>query len=226
MRNVPGVRKTKSCYAMMWMPGNNAGPLVRKLAKEHPGKVGWLVGPSAMTKTRLRPEIPYALDNDAFTAFRNVEKWSYGKWRDLMEWAKRSKINPLWLLVPDVVMNMEATIDNWNRYFPEVIEFGWPLAFAVQDGMTPKDVPSNADVIFVGGSTFWKWNTMPMWAKEFPRVHVGRVNEIRRLWQCEDAGVESVDGQGWFRDGQHGRRIPQLLQWLKGERPEETPTML
>ena len=30
-------------------------------------------------------------------------------------------------------------------------------------------------------------------------VHVGRVNSMKRLRVCEDLGVDSVDGTGWFR---------------------------
>jgi hypothetical protein len=100
----------------------------------------------------------------------------------------------------------------------EAGQYGWPLAFAVQDGMTPSDVPGNAEVVFVGGTTKWKWDTAEMWAKSFPRVHVGRVNEVRRLWQCADLGIEPVDGTGWFRDSEDGRRIPQLVGFLEGRR--------
>ncbi len=90
--------------------------------------------------------------------------------------------------------------------------YGWPLAFAVQDGMTVEDVPGDADVIFVGGSTEWKWRTVAMWCAAFQRVHVGRVNTYRRLWECHDAGAESIDGTGWTRGDQ--RQYRGLLAYL------------
>jgi hypothetical protein len=124
--------------------------------------------------------------------------------------------------VPDVVANREATLDNWKRYSPEVKALGWNTAFACQDGMTPDDVPQEADLIFIGGTTRWKWSSLPMWTRIGKPVHVGRVNELRRIWTCEDFGVVSVDGSGWFRDTSEGRRAKQLLQWADGNR-QETP---
>src|SRR5690606_19465502 len=86
---------------------------------------------------------------------------------------------PRWLLVPDVVADRDATIARWREWEPKLRPFGFPLAFAVQDGMTAEDVPADADVIFVGGTTDWKWRTVWRWCHDFPRVHVGRVNGYR-----------------------------------------------
>lgn len=90
------------------------------------------------------------------------------------------------------------------------------MAFAAQDGMTPADVPSDADVVFVGGSTSWKWANLRMWTDNFPRVHVGRVNSRRLLEQAEQAGAESCDGTGWFRDPE---RTAELEAYLKNPLP-------
>ena len=90
--------------------------------------------------------------------------------------------------------------------------FGCPLAFAAQDGMTPADVPNNADVVFIGGTTSWKWRNLLSWTVAFPRVHVGRVNSRRLLEQAETAGAESCDGTGWFRDP---TRTAELEAYLK-----------
>lgn len=207
---------------MMVMPANHSSSTIHYLAGKYPGRFGWLVGPTARFKTRLRSWMPYALDNDAYSAWTQKTKWDVEAWRSLLKWAKASGQAPLWVLVPDVVANREGTLDNWDLYASEAASFGWPLAFAVQDGMTPGDVPSNADVIFVGGTTEWKYAYLDLFTTRFKRVHVGRVNELRRLWTCQDLGVESVDGTGWFRDGQDGRRIDALHSWLADERPIET----
>lgn len=55
------------------------------------------------------------------------------------------------------------------------------------------------DVIAIGGTTEWKWSTVEMWAKEFPRVHVLRVNSPSKLDYLESLGIESCDGTGWNR---------------------------
>jgi len=124
-------------------------------------------------------------------------------------------LNPLWVLVPDVVADKEATLKKWSIYSPIAKSFGWPLAFAVQDGMTPDDVPDEC-LIFVGGTTEWKWDTVPMWAATGRRVHVGRVNSIEKVILCENLGIESVDGTGWMRGTIEGRQGKDLENWLKG----------
>lgn len=199
------------------MPANHSSPRIHYLAGKHPNRIGWLVGPSARTKTKLRPWIPYALDNDAFSAWTKGTEWNVEEWRALLQWARFSGQSPRWCIVPDVVADKTETLEKWTRYAPEAANYGWPLAFAVQDGMTPDDVPEDADVIFVGGTTEWKWRSLPTWCKNFRRVHVGRVNEIRRLYTCEEYGVESCDGTGWIRDPGDPRKLDALADWLSGE---------
>jgi hypothetical protein len=200
---------------MMVMPANHSSPVLHYLAGKHPGSLGWLIGPTARRKTKLRPWLPFALDNDAYSAWVKKVEWDLEAWRSLLRWASKQSYKPLWVLVPDVVANHEATLSNWGRFAPEAASFGWPLAFAVQDGMSMKDVPASASVVFVGGSTEFKWSTLPMWVSNFPRVHVGRVNCVKKLQECEALGVSSVDGTGWFRDETRQDKIPALTTWLE-----------
>lgn len=182
---------------MIVMPANNTGIYVGYLAGRFPGKLGHLFSPQKNRKPPGPfPFMPYALDNSAYGAFMQGVEWEEDPWLDLLEWAKLSGTPPLWCIVPDVVGDRIRTLRRWDIYGPKVERYGWPLAFAVQDGMDASDVPSNADVIFVGGTTEWKWRTMAIWCREFPHVHVGRVNTYRRLWQCHDAGAKSCDGTG------------------------------
>jgi len=192
------------------MLANNTGIRTGYLAGRFPGKIGHLHSPR---KNRTPPGpfgfMPYALDNGAFGA---GEDWSESDWFGLLEWAKLSGQRPAWTLVPDVVGDRIRTLRKWDIYRHVAARYGWPLAFAVQDGMTTEDVPNDAEVIFVGGSTEWKWRTVAMWCKAFQRVHVGRVNTYRRLWECHDAGAESIDGTGWMRGDQ--RQYCGLLAYL------------
>lgn len=203
---------------MMLMPANHSSSLIHYLAGKHPGKLGWLVGPSARMKTTLRPWMPYALDNDAFSAWSKNKEWDEQAWRALLIWAKDSGLHPRWVLVPDVVADKEKTLERWGVFAPHAKSFGWPVAFAVQDGMTVHDVPEDADVIFIGGTYEWKWSVAALFAWTFPRVHIGRVNELDRLWQAQDLGVESVDGTGWFRDPSNPKKLPNMIKWLEGKR--------
>ncbi len=182
---------------MIVMPGDNTGVIVGYLAGRYPGKIGHLFSPSRHNGPFSF--IPYALDNGAFAGGQN---WNEALWHKHLEWAKLSGQRPLWVLAPDMVADRVETLRKWDIYAPQLHRYGWPLAFAVQDGMTEADVPGNADVVFVGGSTEWKWRTAEQWCKSFQRVHVGRVNSYRHLWRCDDYGAESCDGTGWMRGDQ------------------------
>ncbi len=182
-----------------------------------PGRVGVLVGPSYYRKLKMRDWMPYALDNDAFSAFSKGTPWPEELWREMLRWARCVGHSPRWVLVPDVVADKKATLEKWDRYAPEAEAYGWPLAFAVQDGMTPVDVPGEAEVIFVGGSDDFKYRTLPDWCANFERVHVGRVNEVYRLQTCQRFNVESADGSGWFRDT---RRLDELTRWMRSQTKE------
>ena len=101
----------------------------------------------------------------------------------MLDAAKMNLIKPLWVVIPDVVGDREATIRKWEAHHKRVREYGWPLAFAVQDGMNKDDVPHDADVVFVGGSDTqnWKWRNAHYWCEHFQRVHIGRDNSVRRV---------------------------------------------
>ena len=199
---------------MLVMPADNTGILIGYLAGRFPGRVGHLFSPRP-GRVPCGPFsfMPFALDNGAYAAGDN---WDESEWFKLLDWAKLSGQVPAWALVPDVVGDRLRTLRKWDLYRSRLARYGWPLAFAVQDGMVSSDVPTDAQVVFVGGSTAWKWRTMAEWCRDFPRVHVGRVNSWRRLWQCHDAGAASCDGTGWTR-GNTGdfRKYPALIDYLE-----------
>lgn len=200
----------------MVMPANNTGIQVGYLAGRFPGNLGHLFSPGA--ERGPFKFMPYALDNGAYGAFSKGAEWDEAAWRRLLEWARISGQDPLWVLVPDVVGDRLRTLRKWEMFHHVARRYKWPLAFAVQDGMEPADVPLGADVVFVGGSTDWKWSTYRSWCAAFPRVHVGRVNTYGQLYKCADAGAESVDGTGWFRGDQ--RQYNGLLAFLEEQAGE------
>lgn len=179
---------------MIIMVANNSGSVAKKLAKS--GKLGNLYSPKSQQKPISNK---WALDNGRFITFKNNSEWSFEDYEKLLIWASHQKEKPLWALVPDVVMDKEKTISEFYKYLPLIQKYDFIPAFAVQDGMLPVDVPLEAKVIFIGGSTKWKWETLHIWSSSFDRVHVGRVNGRLQLQACLLNGVESVDGTGWFR---------------------------
>lgn len=165
--------------------------------------LGWLY--NAVTDAGRDPwkEMPWAIDNGVFGAWQNGRAWNHRAFYVgldvLMAKARSHRHLPMWITVPDWVADRDTTLRRWDAHAPRIASYGAPLAFVVQDGMTPADVPAESDVVFVGGSTDWKERTLSIWCATFPRVHVGRVNGYRMLRACADAGAESCDGTGWFR---------------------------
>jgi hypothetical protein len=158
------------------------------------------------------------MDNGAFGAWMHKREWDEAGFysKATVKWRPAAR----WIAVPDVVADRAATIAMWHKHAPLLAEF--PKAFVVQDGMSSADVPGNAEVVFVGGTTDWKWATVRGWCRDFPRVHVGRVNTERLLWMAHECGAESCDGTGWFRGDKV--QLEGLLRYLRessiGRRPQ------
>ena len=196
---------------MIIMPANNTGIVAKELAKT--GKIGNLFSPNAQRKPLTNY---YALDNGRFISYKNKTNWSLEDYIKLLEWAKRQKNKPQWALVPDVVANKEKTLSEYKKYLPLIKQYGFTPAFAVQDGMTKEDVPKSAKVIFIGGSTEWKWKTLNYWCSNFQHVHVGRVNTRKQLIACFLNGVKSVDGTGWFRGDKY--QLNAIKEYCNGKK--------
>lgn len=194
---------------MIVMPSNNTGAHASELSDTYPGRVGNLLSPGGW---RAPVNDCYALDNGRYPAWASGKEWSEADYLDFLLKAASHPVAPRWVLVPDCVGDCVGTLREWERWSPQIAEMGWPLAFAVQDGMIPENVPSEADVIFIGGTTGWKRRTLFQWCHSFRRVHVGRINTKRWLWECHKAGAESCDGTGWYRGDQ--MQLAGLVEYL------------
>ena len=195
---------------MLVMPSNSTGIEMGRLVGMYPRQLGHLLNPTR--KTRTYDWLPFAVDNGRFAATTAGQPWDAKQFLAYLDYVDSMGHAPLWVVVPDVVGDAKATLASWPEWSDKLRAYGWPLAMAVQDGMQPDDVPADADVVFVGGSTQWKWRTMATWCDNFARVHVGRVNTDRWLWECHEAGAESCDGTGWFRGGES--RLSGLISYL------------
>jgi hypothetical protein len=194
---------------MIVMPSNNTGFMAGYLAGKYPGKLGMLMSPDGW---RIPLDVvPYALDNGAYSAWTNNLPWDEAAFYKMLEVAKTHR-EPLWVACPDKVADRETTIKLWPQHSTRIRDFGYRPAFVVQDGMTPSDIPVDADFVFVGGSTKWKWRNLPLFAKCGVGVHVGRVNTYEALWICHELGAASCDGTGWMRGGPS--RLQPLIRYL------------
>lgn len=203
------------------MPANSTGWFWHCLARET-GRIGHLYSPGAQRGPW--PWFPFALDNGAFscwdmktnTFFEQQWRVMELRWRELIRWAAPTGLAK-WAIVPDVPGDAAKTIEKFeSSLFRVVADSEIPPALAVQDGMTVDDVRKLSNkpaVICVGGTTEWKWSTVEMWAKEFPRVHVLRCNSPEKLHYLEALGVESCDGTGWNRGDR--RQTEGLEEWAR-----------
>ena len=200
----------------MVMVSNQTGIEVGILAVKHSGRVGHMYSPGG--ERGPWPEVPYALDNDAWPAFNNKRPRDEAAHMKMLRWSVLSGQPALFALVPDVVGNRDETLREWDRWAPQMGAMGFRLAFAAQDGMTFADVPDDDCVIFIGGSDAFKDAAIKPWCARFPdRVHVGRVNGMPRLLASYHAGAVSVDGTGWFHknNNKSGGQLAMLRKFLK-----------
>lgn len=188
---------------MYLMPNNHTN--ARGLSVAFPNRWGLLMSPDGK---RNPGSLPWAIDNGMFGAWKSTgfsedpyeirEAWDGLAFLDMLAWAAKFE-KPRFVVVPDCPGNGVETIKMFSEWREQLGEF--QLAMAVQDGMIPSDVPPDV-VCFIGGTTDWKWQNLDWFAAECPRVHVARVNTGPQMWKCHRAGVESVDGSGWFRGDQ------------------------
>lgn len=198
---------------MRIMPANNGKAIVHYYAGRyaHLGLLGHIYSPAGWRQPV--PWLPYALDNGAYVAWSKQHEWDAEAFVGLCEKARRCGQPPLWVVVPDVVGDREGTLARWHEWQKCLrVEFRFRLAFAVQDGMTVDDVPREADVVFIGGTTAWKDRNIRPFCATYGHVHVGRINTERWLWYCHDCGAESCDGTGWLRGDR--RQLNGLLRYL------------
>lgn len=204
---------------MIVMVANNAGWDAGVLFGRYPQHVGHLYSPPSGRRPNFMPE--YAIDNGRYASHVSGKPWDEAAFLRLLETHAAAA---RWVVVPDCVGDRDGTLRLWDEWAPRLSAY--PLAMAVQDGMTAADVPAEAAMVFVGGTTIWKRRTLYQWPQNFPRVHIGRINTEKWLWRCLDAGVESCDGTGWFRgDKRQFRGLQQFLERHTAGRRESQRSM-
>lgn len=209
------------------MPAVNWNILTGYLAGKYPGQIGVMASPDARWMTPY-PFLPYAIDNGVFSAtVNNGKEWNPSIFLGMLSKSEQSGIDPLFIVVPDVMYDRDATLKRWDEWAPRLESYGYRLAIAVQDGMTPEDMPSEETVAFMGGSDQFKWNQTANFISSGFDTHLARVNHYKRLFWAHQLGCMSCDGSGWFRRGNDQQadepRYQPLLNYLEWtENPKTT----
>lgn len=174
------------------------------------GLLGQMVTPAEGRKPL--PGVAYGGDNG---------RWGKGYPGDHEWWAWVQSLpreHCLFIVAPDVVADVVATLAESLPWLPRIRELGFPAAFVAQDGLESLAVPWDAfDVLFIGGSTGWKLSPhaarLAREAKDRgKRIHMGRVNSGRRKAIADLFECDSVDGT--FLAFGPDVNLPRLLRWM------------
>ena len=138
-----------------------------------------------------RCEDVFGIDNGGFTGAK-IEGFT-----KLIKNQYEVKEQCLFAAVPDKIANHKETLSMWNDY--QHIADGYKKAFVVQDGFD--GWPSNADAIFLGGSTEFKDSCeaeqiVKVALDNKMHVHIGRVNTFYRFYHFHCLGAHTCDGSG------------------------------
>lgn len=161
----------------------------------------------------------WAADNDAFS-----DTFTDSAYLNMLEKYQYDRRGCLWVAVPDVVADADATLDLFHEWLPTIRDYGYPVALVGQDGMTPNVVPwLEIDALFIGGTTHWKLGpearALVVAAKTQGKlVHMGRVNSRRRIKYAKAIGCDSVDGTATVRFTD--THLPNYLEWAAA--PQQT----
>lgn len=158
-------------------------------------------------------DTPYGLDNGCFTEFKRET------WERMLDDAEDAR--PVFVALPDIVGDARRTLDLFE--FFKAKTSGLPRALVLQDGIGDYAIPWNdITAVFVGGSNTFKVapecvnacraaKMMGKW------VHVGRVNEPKRLEQWRGI-ADSIDGSGISR---FDHMLENVLRVLTAGHPQQ-----
>lgn len=174
---------------------------------------GWrlLVVASTRGRSEMRTEgFRYAIDNGAWPAYQRGKTFPREAFERVVD---ELGAGADWIVAPDIVAGGRASLDLSLSWLDRLVPIA-PVLLAVQDGMQTDDVRpilGRRVGLFVGGSTDWKLSTLASWGALGRSVgcyvHVARVNSVRRIWRCQDAGAHSIDGTSVTRWAVNIRRL-------------------
>lgn len=165
---------------------------------------------------RLPDGAVWAADSGCFTHSADFDPEWYLRW--LGKFTPEQRDRCMFATAPDVPFDAEATTKASAPWFARIRALGYPVAFCVQDGHTPANVPwREFDALFVGGTTAWKTSEEAVLLKNAAQkrgkwTHMGRVNTLRRFRFARAAGFDSCDGT-YLKYGPDVN-APKLQKWI------------
>lgn len=175
------------------------------------GQLGLLQTPR--TRYRLEGVGVWAMDNGCYTDTYPGDD----AYMATLSKAEAHKDRCLFVCVPDVVGQANATLERFGPMAARISAAGWPVALVAQDGMTVDDLPKGLPWLFIGGSTEFKLGPdaealIRAAQAQGTKVHVGRVNSRKRFRKFAELGCDTADGTFIaFAPDQH---LPKVLSWM------------
>jgi hypothetical protein len=170
------------------------------LAKEHReyfGVIETLQGKNTGLHLKLlRSGVPWCLDNGVFSG-----GFDEGVWMSRLKTLEGFVETCLFVVIPDVVGNHVATTLRFRHYAPIARQYGFPIAYATQDGLTPDRTPwDDFEVLFVGGTDHHKlgYEATLLVQEALDRnkwIHIARVNSytrMRKFWVADSWDGTSI----------------------------------
>ena len=185
---------------MLYLANPSTEPIRRAMSE---GLLGCIVTPGQGNKLPP-PPVAFAIDNGCGPGKAGIGAGYPGD-REYLKFLSRMSAKArercLFAVAPDVVCNAGASAERLERFYSAMRGwFGLPVAFAAQNGLEDMDVPWHSfDVLFLGGDTGWKLGPaarelVSEAKKRHKKVHMGRVNSLKRLRYAEAIGCDTADG--------------------------------
>lgn len=203
--------------------GNAAKDTHLEVVRRH----GWGRMVSAVHWRTPLVDVPWALDNGAFSAWRKGESLDIQPYVRQLDRLMSYRL-PDFTVVPDIIGGGFESL-RFSLSHVDAVWWDVPAYVAVQDGMTVQDlepVLQFFDGIFVGGSAEprragndpkaprelgvskgWKWDTAAGWVElaheNGLKCHIGKVGTYHDLREAQRICADSVDSTSWSVNDTH-----------------------
>lgn len=155
---------------------------------------GCITAPERWGRRPIEEGRPWCCDNGAYSG-----RFDPDKFLKTLESLEPHAATCRFIVAPDVIQDAHGTLELWREWAPIIRSFAYPVALVAHNGMTPDDLPADADALFIGGSDEWRDapSTHELIAAAKARgmwIHVGRVNSNKRIRHWRTLGADSSDG--------------------------------
>lgn len=157
---------------------------------------GFMAQPNHGNRPATVDGVTWAADNGCYTSGYRFDDRRWLRWLA----ARSGRGRCLFAVLPDVPFDHDATLARSLPYLERVRGLGYPVALAIQNGVSVGHVPwDDLDAVFIAGDKAFKSSAIA-WAicREARRrqlhVHIARRNSKKAMQSAYDMGADSIDG--------------------------------